>query len=64
MSSVCEGLLAKLNELMDFLRFAKHRDANFHGVVTFMFRASSEDKNTIVCMRTIDMRQGSIFFPF
>uniref|UniRef100_M4BC22 Uncharacterized protein n=1 Tax=Hyaloperonospora arabidopsidis (strain Emoy2) TaxID=559515 RepID=M4BC22_HYAAE len=33
MTDVCEGLLAKLNELMDFLRFAKLPSANFHGVV-------------------------------
>jgi hypothetical protein len=30
---VCEGLLAKLNELMDFLRFAKLPSAEFCGVV-------------------------------
>ncbi|CAI5725051.1 unnamed protein product [Peronospora destructor] len=58
MTIVCEGLLAKLNELMDFLSFAKLSTAEFHGVVTFMFRASPEDKNKFVCMRTIDMRRG------
>ncbi|ETM43352.1 hypothetical protein L914_11152 [Phytophthora nicotianae] len=58
MAAVCEGLLAKLNELMDFLRFAKLPDAEFRGVVTFMFRASPDDKDNIACMRTIDMRRG------
>ncbi|KAI9992998.1 hypothetical protein PInf_015053 [Phytophthora infestans] len=57
MAAVCEGLLAKLNELMDFLRFAKLPDAEFRGVVTFMFRASPDDKDTFACMRTIDMRR-------
>ncbi|KAG7378569.1 hypothetical protein PHYBOEH_000302 [Phytophthora boehmeriae] len=58
MTAVCEGLLAKLNELMDFLRFARLPSAEFRGVVTFMFRASAQDKETIACMRTIDMRRG------
>ncbi|KAL4128648.1 hypothetical protein PRIC2_007632 [Phytophthora ramorum] len=58
MAAVCEGLLAKLNELMDFLRFAKLPNAEFRGVVTFMFRASPTDKDTIACMRSIDMRRG------
>ncbi|ETN06803.1 hypothetical protein, variant 2 [Phytophthora nicotianae INRA-310] len=62
MAAVCEGLLAKLNELMDFLRFAKLPDAEFRGVVTFMFRASPNDKNNIACMRTIDMRRGGSIF--
>ncbi|KAF1793070.1 hypothetical protein GQ600_12963 [Phytophthora cactorum] len=58
MAAVCEGLLAKLNELMDFLRFAKISDTEFRGVVTFMFRASPDDKDNFACMRTIDMRRG------
>ncbi|KAG6610053.1 uncharacterized protein IUM83_01005 [Phytophthora cinnamomi] len=58
MAAVCEGLLAKLNELMDFLRFSKLPGAEFRGAVTFMFRASPNDKDTIACMRTIDMRRG------
>lgn len=33
MAPVCEGLLAKLNELMDFLQFAKLPVAEFRGVV-------------------------------
>lgn len=32
-NSACDTLLAKLDELMDFLRFAKLPTANFHGVV-------------------------------
>ncbi|CAH0473866.1 unnamed protein product [Peronospora belbahrii] len=55
---MCEGLVAKLNELMDFLRFSKSSTADFYGVVTFMFRASSTDKDNFTCIRTIDMRQG------
>uniref|UniRef100_A0AAV1TL73 Uncharacterized protein n=1 Tax=Peronospora matthiolae TaxID=2874970 RepID=A0AAV1TL73_9STRA len=58
MTDVCEGLLAKLNELMDFLHFAKLPSAKFHGVVTFMFRASSEAGSSFACIRTIDMRHG------
>ncbi|TYZ62093.1 hypothetical protein PybrP1_000905 [[Pythium] brassicae (nom. inval.)] len=56
-SGACDALLAKLDELMDFLRFAKLPTAAFHGVVTFMFRASNEDKNAIACIRTVDMRE-------
>ncbi|KAI9912428.1 hypothetical protein PsorP6_006401 [Peronosclerospora sorghi] len=59
MSPVCEGLVAKLNELMDFLRFAQLPRANFHGVVTFMFRESPDENTPLVCIRTIDMRRGS-----
>ncbi|OWZ11853.1 hypothetical protein PHMEG_00015072 [Phytophthora megakarya] len=58
MAAVCEGLVAKLNELMDFLRFARLPDGEFRGVVTFMFRASPDDKDNFACMRTIDMRRG------
>ncbi|KAL7690566.1 hypothetical protein Plhal304r1_c012g0048021 [Plasmopara halstedii] len=58
MPAVCEGLLAKLDELMDFLCFAKLLNAEFRGVVTFMFRTSYPDKNNIACIRTIDMRRG------
>ncbi|KAF1792027.1 hypothetical protein GQ600_14638 [Phytophthora cactorum] len=72
MAAVCEGLLAKLNELMDFLRFAKISDTEFRGVsthtifaachqVTFMFRASPDDKDNFACMRTIDMRRGGLY---
>ncbi|GAB9466878.1 hypothetical protein Gpo141_00004243 [Globisporangium polare] len=56
--AACDALLAKLDELMDFLRFAKLPTADFHGVVTFMFRASNTNKNDIACIRTVDMRQG------
>ncbi|KAF1336177.1 hypothetical protein FI667_g810, partial [Globisporangium splendens] len=54
--SACDSLLAKLDELMDFLQFARLPTAAFTGVVTFMFRASNADKNEIACIRTIDMR--------
>lgn len=33
MAPVCEALLAKLNELMDFLRFARLPSASFRGAV-------------------------------
>ncbi|KAK1941524.1 hypothetical protein P3T76_007390 [Phytophthora citrophthora] len=33
-------------------------NAEFRGVVTFMFRASPDDKDNFACMRTIDMRGG------
>ena len=33
MPAVCEGLVAKLDELMDFLRFAKLPSGHFRGVV-------------------------------
>jgi hypothetical protein len=79
MAPVCEALLAKLNELMDFLRFARLPSAGFRGAVrrcivnnsrteltdaradgqvTFMFSASSEDRDEVACIRTIDMRRG------
>lgn len=35
--AACDALLAKLDELMDFLRFAKLPTADFHGVVRFCF---------------------------
>lgn len=58
MTAVCESLLAKLDELMDFLCFAKLPTTEFSGVVTFLFRGPSSTKDDIACIRTIDMRQG------
>lgn len=37
--AACDALLAKLDELMDFLRFAKLPTADFHGVVRLVLPA-------------------------
>ncbi|KAJ0402976.1 hypothetical protein P43SY_009233 [Pythium insidiosum] len=58
---VCDVLLAKLDEVMDFLQFAKLPVTEFRGVVTFFFRSSNStpgDCASIACIRTVDMRQG------
>ncbi|TMW64592.1 hypothetical protein Poli38472_011472 [Pythium oligandrum] len=58
-SGVCDALLAKLDEVMSFLQFAKIPGAEFRGVVTFFFRSSqASDGDKIVCVRTVDMRRG------
>ncbi|DBA02990.1 TPA: hypothetical protein N0F65_003178 [Lagenidium giganteum] len=56
--AVCDDLLAKLDELMEFLQFARIRTADFHGVVTFMFRATQGRQ--VACVRTVDLRNGVV----
>nr|CCA27240.1 hypothetical protein PITG_03485 [Albugo laibachii Nc14] len=54
---VCDKLMGKLEDLMEFLSFSVKEDRSFIGVVTFAFQ-SSHGKNAqqTACFRTVDLR--------
>lgn len=69
--AACDALLAKLDELMDFLRFAKLPTADFHGVVRFIYFVFDYQVCGVVtvacswligslCMWAVCMRAGDI----